>query len=179
VLVGGSAQVAADMRGCSVDVDQDAGSAYPSDLSAAGGGRRLAYMPMSDTPRLSAADLAGCWFAIPAPLLDSMCAVSRAGGGQRQAWRRGTERDYVLVAAREAGRAVAWSRQLAQAHAAVRQQLRGLRASLGSAQAGGLVTHCLAFCSTLSAHHHGEDAGLLAELLRVRPDPSGHRAKAG
>jgi len=99
-----------------------------------------------------------------------MCAVSRAGGGQRQAWRCGTERDHVLVAAREAGRAVAWSRQLAKAHAAVRQQLRGLRANLGSAQAGGLVTHCLAFCSALSAHHHGEDADLFAELLRVRPD---------
>jgi len=58
----------------------------------------------------------------------------------------------------------------AKAHAAVRQQLRGLRANLGSAQAGGLVTHCLAFCSALSAHHHGEDADLFAELLRVRPD---------
>lgn len=79
--------------------------------------------------------------------------------------------DHVLVAAREAGRAAAWSRQLAQAHAAVRQQLHHLRANLGSAQAGGgLLAHCLAFCSALSAHHHGEDAGLLAELLRVRPD---------
>jgi len=27
----------------------------------------------------------------------------------------------------------------------------------------------MAFCSALSAHHHGEDAGLFAELLRVRP----------
>jgi hypothetical protein len=28
----------------------------------------------------------------------------------------------------------------------------------------------MAFCSALSAHHHGEDAGLFAELLRIRPD---------
>ena len=69
------------------------------------------------------------------------------------------------------GRAAAWSRQLAQAHAALRQQLHGLQADLGSAQAGGgLLAHCLAACSALSAHHQGEDAGLFAELLRVRPD---------
>jgi hypothetical protein len=76
-----------------------------------------------------------------------------------------------LVAAQDAGRAAAWSRQLAQAHAALRRQLRDLQADPGSAQAGGrLLAHCLAFCSALSAHHQGEDAGLFAELLRVRPD---------
>jgi hypothetical protein len=76
-----------------------------------------------------------------------------------------------LVQADDADRAVAWSRQLAQAHAALRQQLRDVQADPGSVPAGGwLVTHCLAFCSALSAHHHGEDGGLFAELLRVRPD---------
>lgn len=100
-----------------------------------------------------------------------MCAVSRAGGGQRQAWRRRDRKGPCLVAAQDAGRAVAWSRQLTQAHAALRQQLHDLQADLGAAQAGGgLLAHCLAFCSALSAHHQGEDAGLFGELLLVRPD---------
>ena len=104
-------------------------------------------------------------------MVDWMGAVSRAGGGQRQAWRRRTERDYSSVAAQDAGRTVAWSRQLSQAHAALRQQLHGVQADLDPAQAGSeLLAHCLAFCSVLSAHHQGEDAGLFAELLRVRPD---------
>src|SRR5215467_2695232 len=76
-----------------------------------------------------------------------------------------------LVHAHDTDRAVAWSRQLAEAHEALRRQLRGVQADPGSVVAGGWpVTHCLAFCSALSAHHHGEDGGLFAELLRVRPD---------
>jgi hypothetical protein len=82
-----------------------------------------------------------------------------------------TGRDHGSVAAQDADRAVAWSRQLSQAHIALRQQLHDVQADLGSAQAGTrLPAHCLAFCSALSAHHAGEDAGLFAELLRVRPD---------
>lgn len=72
------------------------------------------------------------------------------------------------------GRAVAWSRQLAQAHAALRQQLHAWQADLDAAPAGGgLLAHCLSFCSALSAHHDGEDGGLFAELLRVRPELGG------
>jgi hypothetical protein len=72
---------------------------------------------------------------------------------------------------RDAGRAVAWSRQLSQAHAALRQQLHDVQDGLDSPRAGsGLLTHCLAFCAALTAHHQGEDGGLFAELLRVRPD---------
>jgi hemerythrin-like domain-containing protein len=75
------------------------------------------------------------------------------------------------MVARDTGRAVAWSRQLRQAHAALRQHLRELQAGLDSAQAGSLVPeHCLAFCTALTAHHHGEDSGLFAELVRTRPD---------
>jgi hemerythrin-like domain-containing protein len=75
------------------------------------------------------------------------------------------------VPAHHADRTAAWSRQLAQAHAALRQHLHDVQADPDSAPAGRtLVTHCLAFCSALSAHHHGEDDGLFAELLRVRPD---------
>jgi hypothetical protein len=76
-----------------------------------------------------------------------------------------------LVQAHDPNRAVAWGRQLAEAHDALRRQLRDVQVDLGSVPAGGwLVAHCLAFCSALSAHHHGEDGGLFAELLRARPD---------
>ena len=51
----------------------------------------------------------------------------------------------------------------------LRQELRDVQANLGSAGTGP-AEHCLAFCSALAAHHQGEDAGLFAELLRVRPD---------
>ncbi|HZC40163.1 MAG TPA: hemerythrin domain-containing protein [Streptosporangiaceae bacterium] len=67
-------------------------------------------------------------------------------------------------------RATAWSRQLAQAHDALREQLRSLRQDPGLPAAGdGLTAHCLAFCSALTAHHEGEDSGMFAELLRARP----------
>jgi hemerythrin HHE cation binding domain-containing protein len=75
------------------------------------------------------------------------------------------------MAAEEADRTVAWSRQLVQAHGALRRQIKALQASLDVAPAGGgLQAHCLAFCSALSVHHEGEDGGMFAELLRVRPD---------
>lgn len=73
----------------------------------------------------------------------------------------------------DTGRAVAWSRQLRQAHAALRQQLHEVQAGVESVQTGdGLLPHCLAFCTALTAHHQGEDGGLFTELLRVRPDLS-------
>lgn len=76
------------------------------------------------------------------------------------------------MAADNSDRTTALSRQLAQAHNTLRRQLRGLQANLGSQTADerALLTHCLAFCSALTTHHQGEDAGLFAELLRVRPD---------
>ncbi|MEV0132807.1 hemerythrin domain-containing protein [Dactylosporangium sp. NPDC050688] len=70
-------------------------------------------------------------------------------------------------------RAVALSAQLAQAHDDLRHQLRDLRAG----RARDLPTHCLAFCAALTAHHQGEDTGMFAELLRLRPDLSGTIAK--
>lgn len=70
-------------------------------------------------------------------------------------------------------RAVALSAQLARAHDELRRRLRDLRAG----QARDLPTHCLAFCAALNAHHQGEDTGMFAELLRLRPDLSGTIAK--
>lgn len=81
-------------------------------------------------------------------------------------------------------RTTAWSRQLAEAHATLRERLRRLRSNPGGGPGGGgpgggrdgdgadgdLLAHCLGFCAALTAHHEGEDGGLFAELLRVRPD---------
>ncbi len=72
-------------------------------------------------------------------------------------------------------RAIALSLQLAQAHHELRRRLRTLRSDLGSPSATDdqLVTHCLAFCAAITAHHQGEDEGMFAELLRLRPDLAG------
>jgi hypothetical protein len=71
-----------------------------------------------------------------------------------------------------ATRVTAFSRQLAQAHNTLRDRLQALRSDLGSPTADerALPAHCLAFCSALTAHHEGEDAGMFAELLSARPD---------
>lgn len=82
-----------------------------------------------------------------------------------------TERIMLFLATHDTDRATAWSRQLAHVHAVLRQQLQDLQAGLGHGPGdGGLQMHCLAFCSALSTHHAGEDTGMFAELLRVRPD---------
>ncbi|GAA2641101.1 hypothetical protein GCM10010399_88580 [Dactylosporangium fulvum] len=76
------------------------------------------------------------------------------------------------MASHDRDRAVALSLQLAQAHQTLRRQINQLKANLGRDRPGDdvLVTHCLAFCAALTAHHEGEDAGMFAELLRHRPD---------
>jgi len=81
------------------------------------------------------------------------------------------ERDHVFVATNDSQRAVAFSRQLRQAHQHLRDQLSRIRGELGqSAHAeAGLQAHCLAFCSLLTTHHAGED-GMFRELLDARPD---------
>jgi hemerythrin HHE cation binding domain-containing protein len=72
------------------------------------------------------------------------------------------------VATHDRDRAVALSLQLAQAHRQLRNQLGELRTNPGENHT--LITHCLAFCEALRAHHQGEDAGLFTDLLRERPD---------
>ncbi|MFB7473362.1 hemerythrin domain-containing protein [Kitasatospora sp. NPDC056184] len=69
-------------------------------------------------------------------------------------------------------RALALSRQLSQAHRALRRRIDDLRSDPGSGRPDDdtLTTHCLAFCDALTAHHEGEDDGLFAQLLRERPD---------
>lgn len=76
-------------------------------------------------------------------------------------------------------RAAALSVQLAGAHRELRRRLGELRTGLGRRPPGGdnLLVHCLSFCAALTAHHQGEDAGMFAQLLRVRPDLAGIVAK--
>jgi iron-sulfur cluster repair protein YtfE (RIC family) len=69
-------------------------------------------------------------------------------------------------------RAVAFSRQLRQAHQHLSDQLTTIRRRLGEDDhmEAGLQAHCLAFCSALTTHHVGEDDGMFRELLDARPD---------
>ncbi|MFJ8477382.1 hemerythrin domain-containing protein [Kitasatospora sp. NPDC094011] len=70
------------------------------------------------------------------------------------------------------GRTAALSLQLSQAHRELRRRLANVRTALGRRHLpdDALLTHCLAFCTTLTNHHQGEDEGLFAALLRERPD---------
>ncbi len=76
------------------------------------------------------------------------------------------------MASHDPDRAVAFSRQLTEAHQHLRGRIQQLRASLGKRHPddNALVTHCLAFCAALTAHHQGEDRGMFTALLRDRPD---------
>jgi hypothetical protein len=79
------------------------------------------------------------------------------------------------IASPDRDRAVALSLQLAQAHQELRDRLRALKADVarGRPVDDSLATHCLAFCAAITAHHQGEDTGMFAELVRLRPDLAG------
>jgi hypothetical protein len=79
------------------------------------------------------------------------------------------------VASHDRDAAVAPSLQLAQAHQELRRRINELKVDLGQQRPDDevLVTHCPAFCAALTSHHQGEDTGMFAELLRVRPDLAG------
>jgi hypothetical protein len=83
------------------------------------------------------------------------------------------------MASHDRDRAVALSLQLAQAHQELRRQMDQVRSGLGRQRPAGnkLAVHCLAFCAALTSHHHGEDTGMFADLLRERPDLAGIVAK--
>ena len=69
-------------------------------------------------------------------------------------------------------RAVAFSRQLRQAHQLLREQLTRIREEPGRLEHSEteLLLRCLAFCSALTTHHVGENEGLFKELVSRRPD---------
>lgn len=74
---------------------------------------------------------------------------------------------------------IALSLQLAAAHRRLRHQITEVRAGLGQRRMRDdtLVTHCLAFCDALTAHHLGEDEGIFTALVAQRPDLAGTIAK--
>ena len=86
-----------------------------------------------------------------------------------EAW---NDRDHFCVATNDSQRAVAFSRQLRQAHQHLRDQLARIRGELRRIEHAEteLAVHCLAFCSALTTHHMGEDDGMFTELLKARPD---------
>ena len=69
------------------------------------------------------------------------------------------ERDHVRVATSDSQRAVAFSRQLRQAHQHLREQLSRISGELGRIEhtEADLPVRCLAFCSALATHHAGEE----------------------
>lgn len=83
-----------------------------------------------------------------------------------------------------ASRARASSRQLAQVHDTLREQLETIRYWLDGDRTGvdgrpvgpavdparDLLTYCHGFCRALTAHHEGEDSGLFVALRAARPD---------
>lgn len=87
--------------------------------------------------------------------------MSRAGDGQRQAWRRRIEGPFVA----DHTRLAALSAQLAHTHQTLRDQLRDARAG-----GGDLLQHCTSFCAALDRHHTGEDAALFPALRRAHPE---------
>ena len=86
-----------------------------------------------------------------------------------EAW---DERDHVSVATNDGQRAVAFSRQLRQAHQHLRDRLTRIQGEFGRIEHAEteLAVHCLALCSALTTHHVGEDDGMFTDLLDARPD---------
>jgi hemerythrin-like domain-containing protein len=73
----------------------------------------------------------------------------------------------------EQNRLIAWNRELAAAHARLRQALRVVRDALdrGVAESAGadLLLYCHGFCAALNGHHVSEDAALFPELTARHP----------
>ncbi|GAB3708419.1 hypothetical protein GCM10027598_12760 [Amycolatopsis oliviviridis] len=74
------------------------------------------------------------------------------------------------------GRLTAFGNQLVQVHQWLRKELARLHDDLGSVAAGraerlrDLRAHCLTFCSALTRHHTGEDAGAFLVLAEKFPE---------
>ena len=76
---------------------------------------------------------------------------------------------------RETTRLVAWSHELRQVHARLRQALdltRGAVAEGRSAEAAGrdLLLFCHGFCAALDGHHRGEDHALFPAIEAAHPE---------
>lgn len=73
-------------------------------------------------------------------------------------------------------RLTALGTELIEIHQWLRDELTGLRSDVGAFLAGRgerprpLKAHCLAFCTALTRHHRGEDAGAFVTLAREYPE---------
>jgi iron-sulfur cluster repair protein YtfE (RIC family) len=78
------------------------------------------------------------------------------------------------VTERETTRLIAWSSELRQAHARLREALRIVRAEVhGSdppARGRDLLLHCRGFCTALDQHHRGEDRALFPAIEAAHPE---------
>ncbi|MFF5225518.1 hemerythrin domain-containing protein [Dactylosporangium sp. NPDC000521] len=76
---------------------------------------------------------------------------------------------------RETTRLVAWSRELRQVHARLREALDLIRGAVADGRAGDpatreLLLFCHGFCTALDGHHRGEDRTLFPAIEAAHPE---------
>ncbi|WP_432562664.1 hemerythrin domain-containing protein [Kineococcus sp. SYSU DK003] len=70
---------------------------------------------------------------------------------------------------RETERLVAWSRELRQVHARLREALRLTRETLDADSTHDLLLYCRGLCTALHGHHTGEDRTLFPAIAARHP----------
>ena len=75
---------------------------------------------------------------------------------------------------RETTRLIAWSNELREAHARLREALRIVRDGVHAADPHTpgrvLLLHCRGFCTALDQHHRGEDRALFPAIEAAHPE---------
>ncbi|WP_410812625.1 hemerythrin domain-containing protein [Micromonospora sp. 067-2] len=76
---------------------------------------------------------------------------------------------------RETTRLIAWSHELRQVHARLRDTLDITRSAVAEGQSGeaatrDLLLYCHGFCAALDGHHRGEDHGLFPAIQAAHPE---------
>ncbi|MET8833569.1 hemerythrin domain-containing protein [Micromonospora sp. NPDC004540] len=76
---------------------------------------------------------------------------------------------------RETTRLIAWSRELRQVHARLREALDLTRSAVAEGRSGetatrDLLLYCHGFCAALDGHHRGEDHTLFPAIKAVHPE---------
>jgi hemerythrin-like domain-containing protein len=76
------------------------------------------------------------------------------------------------VSERETTRLIAWSRELRQVHARLREALDLTRTAVasGGAATRELLLYCHGFCAALDGHHRGEDHTLFPAIRAAHPE---------
>jgi hemerythrin-like domain-containing protein len=79
------------------------------------------------------------------------------------------------VTERETTRLVAWSRELRQMHARLREALDLTRSAVAEGRSGeaatrDLLLYCHGFCTALDGHHRGEDHTLFPAIESAHPE---------